>query len=120
MFHGLLSIFVQRILQLVILELCSFFHLMDISYLSFDELFPLSLILLVVLLAVVETQYSVMGVSQFQSLSINLLLKFIDTIVERSPLMFLSHMFVRILFDQANDPCFHQEVISQHLLRLQI
>ena len=34
--------------------------------------------------------------------------------------MFLSHMFVQILFDQANDPCFHQEVISQHLLRLQI
>ena len=44
MFHDLLSIFTQRILQLVILELCSFFPSHG-SFLSefFDELFPLSL-----------------------------------------------------------------------------
>ena len=56
---------------------------------------------------------------QFQSLSISLLLKFFDTTVTRSHLMFLSHKFVQILLDQANDPCFHQEVI-QHLPGQQI
>ena len=57
---------------------------------------------------------SVMGVLQFQSLSINLLLKFTYASVKRFHFVFLLHEF-RSRFSKQNDLCFHQEEISKHL-----
>ena len=94
LFHDLLSIFVPRILRLVILQFSSFLP-SRLYFVSDSEI-----ILLVSTLFSSRFNPSVMGVLQFLSLSISLLLKLVDTNVRRSHLMFLLHEFRPCLMKQ--------------------
>ena len=87
-----LSIFVQRIRQLAVIELSSFLPFR--AYFGADflgEPFPSEIILLEDELVLVEIQYIRLVRPATQSLSISLLLKFTNTYIERSNLMFLLH-----------------------------
>ena len=72
------------------------------AYFGFDfgELSLSKMILLVVEIVLFEIQYIRDGVLQFQSLSVSLLPKFLNTTVERSHLMSLLHKFKPCLIEQ--------------------